>query len=129
MPKFLLSLISAGVAVLIVAFVIAALRPSGIRFGRLPIGPHIRTFPAAGLTGESRLDVRQSDAIRPSISGDRGPMAAVVVGAIDQDAAHARGAHLGERGDFCTTTSWKITPSQSNCIPSPNLLAAISGRR
>ena len=37
--------------------------------------------------------------IRPSVAADRGPMAAVIVGAVDQQAANASGANLGE-GDL-----------------------------
>ncbi len=37
--------------------------------------------------------------IRPSVAADRGPMAAAVIAAIDQQPANAGGAHLAE-GDL-----------------------------
>ena len=42
---------------------------------------------AAGLADEERLDVGEPHVIRPSIRADREPVAAVVVRAVDQDAA------------------------------------------
>jgi hypothetical protein len=45
------------------------------------------------------LDIRQPSAIWPTVAADPCPMAALVIGAVDQEAAHASGAHLGE-GDF-----------------------------
>jgi hypothetical protein len=48
------------------------------------IRPHIGAAPSAGLADETRLRVVQSDIIRPSVPGDRGPMAAAIVRAIDQ---------------------------------------------
>jgi hypothetical protein len=42
------------------------------------------------------LYIGQSQVIRPLISVDRDAVATAIVGAIDQDAAHAHVAHLGE---------------------------------
>jgi hypothetical protein len=60
----------------------------------MEVGPDISAAPAACLANEQRLG--QPDFIRPSITGDRGPMAAVVVGAIDQQAANAHRTHFAE---------------------------------
>jgi hypothetical protein len=65
----------------------------------LPIGPHIRAAPAASLAGKQRLQIGQSDIIRPLVAADRGPVRATIIGTIDHQAAHARGAHLG-KGDL-----------------------------
>jgi hypothetical protein len=72
---------------------------SGIFLYILPIGPHIRATPAASLAGKPRLQIGQADLIRPLVAGDRRPMRAMIVAAIDQQAAHVGGAHLG-KGDF-----------------------------
>jgi hypothetical protein len=65
----------------------------------MEVGPYIRAALAAGLTGEARLDVGQPNIIWPPITPDRGPMRAVIVAAINQQAANAGGAHLSE-GDL-----------------------------
>jgi hypothetical protein len=72
----------------------------------LPIRPHIRATPAAGLASESRFEIRQPYVIRPFITVDGCPMAAPKVRAIDHQAAHARGAHFGE-GDFLKAESFE----------------------
>jgi hypothetical protein len=59
----------------------------------------IRAFLAAALASEPPLDVRQPNAIRPSVAADRGPMAAPEIGAVDQETANASGAHFSE-GDL-----------------------------
>jgi hypothetical protein len=59
----------------------------------------IRAFLAAALASEPPLDVREPNAIRPSVAADRGPMAAPEIRAIDQEAANASGAHFSE-GDL-----------------------------
>jgi hypothetical protein len=65
----------------------------------MEIGPNIRASLAASLAGEARLDVGQPNVIGPSVPADRRRMAAMIIGAIDQQAANAGGAHLAE-GDF-----------------------------
>jgi len=65
----------------------------------IEIGPDIRAPRAAGLAGEARLDVGQPGIIRPAVAADRGPMAAMVVRAIDQQPANAARAHFSE-GDL-----------------------------
>jgi hypothetical protein len=55
--------------------------------------------PAASLTGKLWLKIRQAHVIRPSIGADCDGMAAAIVGAIDQETAHAGCAHFSE-GDF-----------------------------
>jgi len=72
---------------------------SGTAFSRLPVGPHIRTLPAASLAGESLLQIGQPNVIRPSIAANRRPVRAVTIGAVQQETAPAGGAHFG-KGDF-----------------------------
>jgi hypothetical protein len=62
----------------------------------MEIGPDIRAAPAASLAGKSRLQIGQP---KPSIATDRCPMGAMIVAAIDQQAANAASAYLCE-GDF-----------------------------
>src|SRR5258706_10992117 len=69
---------------------------SRIFFNRMPIRPDISASPAARLADELRLQIGQPDVIGPSVAADRRPMAAVIVGAIDQQAANAGGSHLSE---------------------------------
>jgi hypothetical protein len=45
------------------------------------------------------LQIRQPDVNRPSVAADRDPVAAAIVRAIDQETAHAGGAHLSN-GDL-----------------------------
>jgi hypothetical protein len=42
-------------------------RASGLDFP-IEIWPNVSAFPAAGLAGELRLDIRQPDVIRPSVA-------------------------------------------------------------
>jgi hypothetical protein len=72
---------------------------SGIFLSRLPIWPDPRATPTASLAGKPRLQIRQAHVIRPSVAADRSPMRAMIVAAIDQQAANAGGAHFGE-GDL-----------------------------
>jgi hypothetical protein len=72
---------------------------SRIRFDRSPIGPHVRAASATSLAGKPRLEIGKPDIIGPSIAADRCRVAATIIGAIDQETAHASGAHLCE-GDF-----------------------------
>jgi hypothetical protein len=60
---------------------------------RADISASLATTPA----DESPLDVGQPDVIRPPVAADRGPMAAPVIGAIDQETANATCAHFSER--------------------------------
>jgi hypothetical protein len=52
---------------------------------------------AATPADELLLDVGQPNVIRPSVAAHRGPMAAMVVSAIDQKTANTGGAHLSKR--------------------------------
>jgi hypothetical protein len=54
---------------------------------------------AANLAGESGLDIGQPNVILPLVAADRGPMAALVIRATDQQTAYTGSAHFGE-GDF-----------------------------
>jgi hypothetical protein len=65
----------------------------------LPIGPDIGAAAAARRAGEATLEIGEPDIVRPFVGADRRDVAALLVGAVDQDAAHAGGAHLGE-GNF-----------------------------
>lgn len=59
--------------------------------------PHApSTALAADLAPELRLDIRQSNVIRPRVPADRFPMAALVVGTVDQQATNARRPHFTE---------------------------------
>jgi hypothetical protein len=60
----------------------------------IEIRADIRAFQTASLAGESRLDIGQPNVLRPAVAADRDRMAALVVLAIDQQAANAIGAHL-----------------------------------
>jgi len=53
------------------------------------IRPRVRTPLAAGATDEAHLDVGQSDTVTPSIGTDRERVAALVIGAVDQDTGQA----------------------------------------
>ena len=64
---------------------------------------------AAKLARKLRLYIGQPDVIRPSIAADRGRMPGAVIGAIDQQTAHPRGAHLGE-GDLLRAGEFGHTP-------------------
>jgi hypothetical protein len=61
--------------------------------------PNISARLATRPANEAILDIGQANVIWPSIGVDRCRMAAPIVCAIDQDTAHARGAHLSE-GDL-----------------------------
>jgi hypothetical protein len=65
----------------------------------IEIRPDIRAPLAAKLARKQGLYIGQPDVIPPSIAADRCRMAALEIRAIDQPAANARGAHLGE-GDL-----------------------------
>ena len=74
---------------------IGNLRTPGIFFP-MEVRAHVGTPLAANLAGKSRLDIRQPHVIWPSVAADRGPMAALVIRAINQQPANAGGAHLRE---------------------------------
>jgi hypothetical protein len=54
---------------------------------------------AASLAGKARLYFGQPNIVRPWVAADRFPMAALVISAIDQETANARGTHFSE-GDL-----------------------------
>ena len=76
----------------------------------MEIGTDIRTLGAAGLAGEARLDVGKPGIIRPAVAADRGPMAALVIRAIDQETANAGGSHIGE----CDLLAGRFGHTQNN---------------
>jgi hypothetical protein len=63
----------------------------------IKIRPHVGAAMAACLAGEARFNI--GEIIRPPIPADRERVAAPIIRAIDQEAAHAHVAHFGE-GDF-----------------------------
>src|ERR1700730_2194497 len=67
----------------------ASSRPVEIR---TDVGPLL----AACLPGEQRFDIGQPKIIAPAIGADLDGVRAPIVGAIDQETANARGAHLSE---------------------------------
>jgi len=73
------------------------------------VRPHLGATVAAGLAHKPRLEIGQPEIVGPTIPADRQTMAAVVVGAVDQDAAHAALAHLG-KGDFLRTVGLGHAP-------------------
>ena len=77
---------------------------------RVPVRPDVlRPAAVAGRAGEMRLDVGQPDVIRPSISCEARAMAAPIIGAIDQHAAHAGGSHFG-KGDLLDRADCPMIP-------------------
>jgi len=68
-------------------------------FVPIEIRPDVGASLSAHLAGELGLNVGQPVTVRPLVAADRYRMAAAIVRAIDQETAHARGAHLGE-GDL-----------------------------
>src|SRR5215469_16957277 len=63
------------------------------------IRPNVGAALAADCTGEARLDAGKTNVVGPWLAADSLRMAALVVAAIDQKAAHTGSAHLG-RGDL-----------------------------
>ena len=59
-------------------------------------GPHVGAALAAGLADEPIFDVGEPDVVRPLIAADRYRVAAVIVGALDQQTANAGFAHFAE---------------------------------
>jgi hypothetical protein len=74
---------------------------TGVRDHPFPIKqrPDIGPSLAAGCADEPSLQIGEPDVIRPWVGADREGLAALVIRAIDQDAAHASIAHLSE-GDL-----------------------------
>jgi hypothetical protein len=70
----------------------------------IKVRPDISPSLAAGTADEPRFQIGKPDVVRPPIRADRNRVAALVVRAIDQDAAHARVAHFG-KGDLCWADS------------------------
>jgi hypothetical protein len=66
---------------------------------RIEVRPDVGTQGAAGLANEPRFKVGQPNVAGPSVAADYRRMAAPVVGAIDQEATHARRPHF-PKGDF-----------------------------
>jgi hypothetical protein len=63
----------------------------------IEIRPYVCATLSTGPADKPRLKIGQPDIIRPAIGVDRDRLTAPVVGAIDQDAAHAHLEHLAER--------------------------------
>ena len=58
----------------------------------------------------------EPNTVRPLVATDRGPMAAMVVGAIDQQPAHAHLAHFVE-GDFLASASLHYAQTATGLHP------------
>src|SRR5271168_3590250 len=65
----------------------------------MEVRPHVSASLAAGFAYEPRLEIGKPDVIWPLLCADRDRVAALVIRAINQDAAHARVAHLS-KGDL-----------------------------
>ena len=65
----------------------------------MKVRPNIGTPLAAGFANEPWFEIGEPDVIRSSVRADRDCMAALVIRAIDQQAANAGFAHLSE-ADF-----------------------------
>ena len=63
----------------------------------MKIRPHVRAALAARLANEPIFDVGEPDIVGPLIGAGRDVMRAVIVAAIDQDAANTGFAHLAKR--------------------------------
>jgi hypothetical protein len=66
-------------------------------YARRSANPHVGAMLAASRADETRLDIGQPHVVRPPIAAHGDQVAALLVRAIDQRAAHAHVAHLGER--------------------------------
>jgi hypothetical protein len=78
------------------------------RYGLLvpmKVRPDVSASLAAAFADEAGLNIGEPDVVRPLVRADRDRVAAVIVRAIDQDAAHAGLAHLGER-DLSRAVGW-----------------------
>jgi hypothetical protein len=76
----------------------ASIRLSASPHGRvLEERPDIGAAVAADLTGEPRLQVRQSSVVTPTASVDHDRMRALVIAAVDDESARAGLAHFTER--------------------------------
>jgi hypothetical protein len=64
---------------------------------RRPNAPHIGAALATGRAGKAAFQVGQPHIVRPRVGIDGHRMAALVVGAIDQQTAHAGGAQFSKR--------------------------------
>ena len=67
---------------------------TGTHWGLRKIRPHVGAAPAADPAHKPVLDVGQSKVVRPEVGADPDAMAAMMIAAVDQHAAHAEGAHL-----------------------------------
>jgi len=65
----------------------------------MKVRPDVSASLAAAFANEPGLEIGEPDVIRPLVCAERNRVAALVIRAIDQDAAHASGAHLSE-GDL-----------------------------
>jgi hypothetical protein len=72
--------------------------PSGLLFP-IEIGTDVGASLAAAPTDEPWLQIGQPDVIGPSVRAHGRPVAAAIIGTVNQETAHASGAHLSE-GDL-----------------------------
>jgi hypothetical protein len=62
----------------------------------IKVRPDIRAAAPASLAGESGLQIRQPNLIRPTASVDLDPVYALVVGAVNEKAANPHRAYFAE---------------------------------
>jgi hypothetical protein len=79
----------------------------GRRASPMEVRPDVGASLAACLASEQGFEIGEPDVIRPSVAADRDRVAAMEVGAIDQDAAHSGLPHLGE-GDLLRAAGERI---------------------
>jgi hypothetical protein len=95
---------------------------SGIYFNQLPIGPHVSAAAlAASLADKPGLEIGQAEIISPSIAADRRAMRAVIVAAIDQDAANAGEAVAALGWMVPQPRLWTINPERLTIVLSANI--------
>ncbi|WP_027524103.1 hypothetical protein [Bradyrhizobium sp. Ec3.3] len=63
---------------------------------QLKVRADVRTAAPADAAGKARFDIGQAHLVGPAIGAQGHVVAATIVGAINQDAAHAHVAHVAE---------------------------------
>jgi hypothetical protein len=82
----------------------------------MEIRPDVGASLAAGRAYEPRFEIGKPNVIWPSIPADCRRMAALVVGAIDQETANARRTHFGER-NFLLALLWRLAAGEGGHAP------------
>ena len=100
----------------------------GLQFP-IKIRSDIRAFLAAELAGEAGLDVGQPNVVWPAIAADRGPMAALVIRAIDQETANTTCVHFSECDLLAGEGGHDRTEAQYRPKNNPLWIAALNYNR